>query len=612
MSGSRPAVLLIGHPNSGKTSLFNILTHSRHKTVNYPGSTIDYGIGTCKLSSESEIFVVDTPGIRSLLPKTLDEEVTLKSLYHVDDLVASSSHTPDLIVVVLDGGRLSLQLPLLKQLKELGFPLIACLTKQDLEGKSHALLDVDILSEKLEIPVMAVSIPKSQGISELKKMILAQLCHPPYTPKQEGRLGNFKDMMAALQWSEEICKVAMRSEKPKVRFDLDQYLLHPFWGAVGFFLIMTGLFWLIFVAAKPFMTGIQALFSVVIPWVHTVLGTGWFSQLVSEGILGGIGSVLVFVPQIFLLFFALGLLESSGYLARGAVIIDRPLSAIGLNGKSFVPLLSGCACAIPAMMAARTIPEKRARLLTLLMIPLMTCSARLPVYGLLVFLLFGQDPFKSGLAMSGIYVASFVLASIIIGVIGRFFMPKKNQSQSNFQIELPPWHLPRLSDVALSALHQTISFCKNAGPIIIGLGVCIWALSTYPSPDHAYILKLGYWIEPVLRPMGVDGRVGIALLLAFAAREVFVSSLALIFSAGHPGTLLTSLKTATFVGTATPIFTPATILGLIVFFMVSLQCTSTVAIARKEMGSWRLALGMTAGYILLAYTLAIIVVQALS
>lgn len=611
MPGSRPAVLLIGHPNSGKTSLFNILTHSRHKTVNYPGSTIDYGIGTCKLSSESEIFVVDTPGIRSLLPKTLDEEVTLKSLYHVDDLVASSSRTPDLIVVVLDGGRLSLQLPLLKQLKELGFPLMACLTKQDLEGKSHALLDVAILSEKLEIPVMAVSIPKAQGISELKKVILAQLCHPPYTPKQEGRLGNFKDMMAALQWSEEICKAARRSEKPKIGFDLDQYLLHPFWGFFGFFAVMTVLFWLIFAAAKPIMNGIQAFFALLIPWTHTLLGSSWISQLISDGLLGGVGSVLVFVPQIFLLFFGLGLLESSGYLARGAVIIDRPLSAIGLNGKSFVPLLSGCACAIPAMMATRTIPEKRARLLTLFMIPLMTCSARLPVYGLLVFLLLGQDPIRTGFAMTGIYLASFFLASVIIGIIGRFFMPKSKHSQSHFQIELPPWHFPRISNVALSAFHQTLSFCKKAGPIIMILGVCIWGLSTFPSPEHAYIFRLGHWIEPVLRPMGVDGRVGIALLLAFAAREVFVSSLVLIFSAGHPGDLLLTLKTATFVGTTTPIFTPATILGLIVFFMVSLQCTSTVAIARKEMGSWRLALGMTAGYILLAYVLAVMVVQTI-
>ncbi|MSR88594.1 MAG: ferrous iron transporter B [Candidatus Margulisbacteria bacterium] len=609
MPKSRPAVLLIGHPNSGKTSLFNILTHSRHKTVNYPGSTIDYGIGTCKLSFESDVFVVDTPGIRSLLPKTLDEEVTLKSLYHVDDLVASSSQTPDLIVVVLDGGRLSLQLPLLKQLKDLGFPLMACLSKQDLEGKSHALFDASILSEKLGIPIVPVSMPKSKGISALKRVMSAQLARPHLSPKENRQLANFKDMMAALQWSEEICKASMRSEKPKIGFDLDLYLLHPFWGAVGFFFIMTGLFWLIFAAAKPFMNGIQSLFSTIIPWVHMILGAGWFSQLVSDGILGGIGSVLIFVPQIFLLFFALGLLESSGYLARGAVIIDRPLSAIGLNGKSFVPLLSGCACAIPAMMAARTIPEKRARLLTLLMIPLMTCSARLPVYGLLVFLLFGQDSFKSGLAMTGIYISSVVLASVIIGVIGKFFMPQKNHVHSSFQIELPPWHLPRISNVALSAFHQTIGFCKNAGPIIMGLGVCIWALSTYPSPDHAYIFTLGHWIEPILKPMGVDGRVGIALLLAFAAREVFVSSLVLIFSAGHPGELLLSLKTATFLGTTTLLFTPATILGLIVFFMVSLQCTATVAIARKEMGSWRMALGMTAGYILLAYGLAVVVVQ---
>ena len=320
----------------------------------------------------------------------------------------------------------------------------------------------------------------------------------------------------------------------------------------------------------------------------------------------------VFIPQIVILFFALGLLESSGYLARGAVLVDRPLSMIGLNGKSFVPLLSGFACAIPAMMAARTIPNRKERLLTILVIPLMSCSARLPVFGLLLSLLFVSHPLWAGIGLTVIYVGSIVIGSVVAAIAGRFF--KAETVYSGFQIELPQWRWPILKNVILQTYDQSLSFVRRAGPTIVVVGICLWALTYFPTPEASFAGDIGKWLTPSLEPMGVDWRVGVALLLAFAAREVFVSALAVIFAVQNPdstASMLSVLKHATFEQSSQLIFTPATIVGLVLFFMVSMQCLSTLVVAKKETGNWVMPGIMLGVYMTLAYALAVIAVQGL-
>ena len=579
-------VVLVGHQNVGKTTLFNLLTHSSHKVVNYPGSTVECFVGFLAQASDCPARLIDTPGISSLNPKTLDEEVTFKALTQLNQLVNHSSATPDLVVAVADCTQLSRQLPLIRQLKRSGVPLLLALSKGDLKGKAFSSLSPSVLELELGCPVVLFSSKEVLGIQPLQKQIEEALSKPaPSTPPQFfGLPTNFIEDYA---WAKSLASRSVQM-LPETQRDLDRLFLHPWIGPLLFVAIMVGFFWSIFSFTSPFIEGIESGVGMITSGIQALLPPSLFQEFLTDGLVQGLGAVLVFTPQIFFLFLILGFLEGSGYLARGAVLIDRPLSAIGLSGKSFVPLLSGCACAIPAMMAARTIPSKKERLTTLFIIPLMTCSARLPVYGLLITLLLGrQHAMLSGLILAGIYLGSIVFASVTAVIFGHLIGLKK-QSVS-FQIELPRWHLPKLSVVARQAIDQTMSFLKKAGIPIAVISMCLWVLSTFPSKEFSFIHSISYWIEPLLRPMGVDGKMGVALLLSFAAREVFASSVALLYP---QQSLVLSI---------------ASVLSLIVFFMVSMQCLATVAVAKKEMGGWKLPLIMMASYVLAAYLLACLV-----
>ncbi len=399
----------------------------------------------------------------------------------------------------------------------------------------------------------------------------------------------------------------------------------------------TSIFWL----ASPLMDLINDAFSFFSQTATDLLGDNWFSDLISDGIITGIGSVMVFLPQILILFLILGLLEDSGYLARGAMLVDKPLSKIGLNGKSFVPMLSGFACAIPAIMATRTITNRRERLLTIFIIPLMSCSARLPVYALLIAFLTPSDkPYIGGIVLSLIYIFSILSSVVIAGVINKLQSKGKLQrNDSSFILELPTYKKPKLGIVASTTVKNAKQYIYKAGPVIFYLSIALWIFTYFPNYNPSvqsnnsnqeelsqlknseristsYAAYAGKFIEPVMKPIGLDWRVGVSLIATFAAREVFVSSLALIFkitdnSDDLQNSILTAMRDATFDGADQKVFTTASTAGLIIFFVFALQCLSTVAISKKETGSWKIPILQIVVFTSLAYILSLITFNGL-
>jgi ferrous iron transport protein B len=421
---------------------------------------------------------------------------------------------------------------------------------------------------------------------------------------------------------------------------IDRILLHRFWGILIFLLVMGITFTSIFWIAQPLMDLVDELFSTLNTLVVDNFNPGWFTSLVSDGMISGAGSVLIFVPQIIILFLILGLLEDSGYLARGAMLIDKPLSKIGLNGRSFVPMLSGFACAIPAIIAARTIPNRKERLFTIFIIPLMTCSARLPVFALLIaYLLPKEQLWMGGIILGGIYLLSMISSVIVAAVVNKFSKRLfAANDPSTFILELPTYRLPKLSSVINLAYNSSKQYLLKAGPIILGFSVILWFLTYFPNinPEintsgltieqqqnseraerlqDSYAAELGKFIEPIMTPIGMDWRVGVSLISAFAAREVFVSSLALTFKVTSEdedqNTLLTSLRSAKIESTGEKLFTTATSIGLIVFFMFALQCLSTVAVSKKETGGWKIPVLQVIIFTSLAYIMTFITVNGL-
>jgi ferrous iron transport protein B len=411
---------------------------------------------------------------------------------------------------------------------------------------------------------------------------------------------------------------------------MDRILMHPFFGLIAFFLIMSGIFTAIYSLATTPMDWIDGGFGWLIDFTKANMSESWFRELLADGIIAGIGSVVIFLPQIVILFLCIGYLEDSGYLARAAMLIDRPLAAIGLNGRSFVPLLSGFACAIPAMMAARTIRNRAERLVTIFIIPLMSCSARLPVYIILVsFLTPKNKPWVGGLTMAGLYFFSILLGVVIASVISRFSVFRRS-GHSPFQLEIPALKKPLAKVILRSTYERSMNYLRKAGPVIVLIGIALWFLTNYPKSEagdyaataNSYAAQVGKVTEPVMRPMGLDWRGGVSLMMGFAAREVFVQSLALMYrveidpdaedeESAMQEKLLERMQTVTFEGSEQKIFTLSSCLGLIFFFTMALQCFPTVAVAKSETDSWKIALFQLAAYTGLAYLGAVVIVQAM-
>lgn len=615
-SPARPRIVaLVGPPNAGKTSLYNVLTGSRFKTVNYPGATVEFSVGRLRLGSETlKAEILDTPGIVSLVPRSLDEQVAVGTLRSLRTLGHDQDH-PDLILAVIDATQPERHLPLVRQIRTAGFHVVVALTMNDLARKRGRPVDANALSAQLEIPVIEVDGRTGAGVNDLVSAVEADLeASEPFSPVLPESVTE-DEIRANFEWADRIVRASTPDKSTSiVRVGgLDKLTLHPVLGLVVFCSVMTALFWSVFSAAGPFMDMVESFFGWLGGLASANLPEAWYTSLLVDGVIAGAGSVLVFVPQIAILFLALGVLEDSGYLARGAMLVDRFLSVIGLNGKSFVPLLSGNACAIPAAMAARTIPGRRERYLTLLIIPLMSCSARLPVWGLLLaFLVPADKPWLGGLALTGIYVMSLVFASLVAVVGGKLL--KIPPSQTGFQVELPLWRPPTFRTVVVSAYDRTISYIQRAGLTILGVSIGFWLFMNLPTQENSIAVHVGKVLGPLLSPMGLDWRVGVALLAAFAAREVFVSALAVVFAVqgGEDASagIVQAMRNATFEGTNQHVFTFATSMGLIVFFLIALQCLTTVAVMRRETSD-RFAIGQMVGFVALAWVLASITVQGL-
>ena len=628
-------VCLAGAPNAGKTALMNALTGGSFHTANYPGVTVALSRGRSKPEFGPELTLVDLPGIHSAIAPSPEEELSCQVLEG-----RNPSVQPDALIIVVDATQLERHLKFAGFAARQGKPIVIALTMTDLLARTGQTLNAGKLEAALGAPVVPVDGRTGWGVAELVGVLRRELAR---NSAQQSLLAQLpEEPVAAYKAVRELLissgalgqnnLLVLATDSFTAR--IDRVVLHRFLGLPIFFVILMGLFAAIFWLAQPFMDWIELGFAAAGQFVLNVLPDGVFARFIGEGIIGGVGAVAVFFPQIVILFFLMTLLEDSGYLARGAAIVDRPLSYLGLHGRSFVPMLSGFACAIPAVLAARAIPSKRERLLTIWIIPLMSCSARLPVYALLLAALIPDSPWKAGLSLAAIYVASLLVGALTAGLISRFFLRKREASM--LAMEMPAYRRPLLKPTARMTWTRSSSYLKKAGTPIIIISACLWLLSNFgfgsrqpPSPDNSpppliassqldnsFAAQLGQTMEPAVRPMGVDWRVGVGLISAFAAREVFVSSMAIVFhvaedeESGQAG-LLEKLRSATFAGSSQLIFTPSTIIGLIVFFFFSLQCLSTVAVVRSETGSWRMAGLQLLFYTGLGYLLSAALVQGL-
>lgn len=617
-------IALVGPPNAGKTTLYNWLTGSKYKPVNYPGSTVEYLSGVTLGKYGPTLRILDTPGIRSLNPTSPEEKVTLEALKN-----PSSIGSFNLLIIPVDATQLTRHLLLVFQLREADYPIIVALTMCDLLKERNLKINVHLLSQKLGLPVIEVDGRLGGGIPSLFQKI--QEIIPQISHKTDLTLQSWSDEKIKATYFEidQIVNEVTNNKNHKLQSAdpksllIDKWLMHPIYGFFFFFLIMMTLFASIFYLATPFMDGLDQIFSYFGDLILTLAPNSLWTDFISNGLITGIASVAIFIPQIIILFFGISILEDTGYLARAATLVDRPLSLIGLNGRSFVPLLSGFACAIPAMMAARTITHPRDRLLTLFIIPLMSCSARLPVYALLLSFLF-SSPFTAALALTLLYFGSIFMGSLVAGLLHVFW---KSQKPSWLMLELPTYRKPQLGIALHVTFDRTMSYIKRAGGIILFISMTIWFLTTFPAYKESdkgeklkqsYAAQVGHFIDPIMTPMGGDWRVGVGLLSAFAAREVFVSSLALIFHIDDTADdetiqtgLLTQMKLAKK-SDGTLLFTNASVTGLLIFFLISLQCLSTVAVSRAESGKKWFALSQLILFNILGYSLAVITYQWLS
>jgi len=643
-----PVIALAGAANSGKTTLFNALTGSHFNTVNYPGATVEYALGNSRHLPGFECRVMDTPGLVSLVPASPDEKVTVDALFH-------GPTRPQAVLAVADATQLARHLYLARQLIEVGFPVVLAVTMEDLLRKQGLRVDAERLSELLECPVVVLDPRKPGDLTALAAELKAAAeSAAPGTPSPESyaafaaTAGSEDGIAAAFRALDEVRALSVRPVFAKAGPEgfgpagestgmarADRILLHPVFGLAIFLLVMCGMFTSIFWLAAPLMDAVDGLFGALMAFTKDTLPTHWLTDLLADGVIGGMGAVLVFLPQIAILFLLMGWLEDSGYLARGAALVDKPLSKIGLNGRSFVPLLSGYACAIPAMMAARTIPNRVERLLTLLIIPLMSCSARLPVYALLLAFLVPRDrPWLGGLALTGLYLAGFVVGAVISTIVGKVLSARMG-APTGFMLELPALRTPVARIVLVSTWHKTWQYLRKAGPTILAIALGLWILTHTPvapaPPDgsdreyvavsHSYAARIGHFIEPITQPMGLDWRGGVALISGFAAREVFVGSLALVYRVqeadddeGMAGKLLAQLSQLKFESGPSEgrfIFTFSTCVGILIFYLIALQCFPTVAVSRNESGSWKFALLQLGAFTGGAYLLAVAAVQGL-
>jgi ferrous iron transport protein B len=603
-AAERPIIVaIVGPPNSGKSTLFNRLTGLRQKVANFPGVTVEHRMGKAKLKSDQEVFLVDLPGVYSLNPRAEDEQVT----HDVLKGERPDFPKPDAVILILDVTNLGRNLVLAAPILHLGLPTLVLLNMADDLAQRGGRVDVGALSAELKTPVALISASKGTGIDRIQQFLLgtaARLNAPPV----RIQLPVLQDVPKCRQWAAQLgTRASYRAPAPPLwTRRLDAIFLHPFFGPVIFAAVVIGVFQSIFSWAKPLMDGLQNAVTISGVWMtHVLPDTPWRSLLV-DGVWKGVGSVVVFLPQILLLFLFIGILEDSGYLARAALIADRTMERIGLQGKSFIPLLSAYACAVPAVMSTRVIEDKRDRMATIMIAPLMTCSARLPIYTLLIaaFIpnthLLGDFLSLPVAVMLGLYFLGFAAAVVVARVLKSTILQSKG---SSFMLEMPPYRWPTFQSLSLRLVDRSKVFLRRAGTVILGVAVALWVLANLPihnghAPplEQSYAGMVGKAIEPLIKPLGFNWKIGIGLITSLAAREVIVGTLGTIYGIEGEETSQT-LQAAVHHDLSTP-----GAIALLVFFAFAMQCFSTLAVVKRETGGWKWPIFQFSYMLALAYS----------
>jgi ferrous iron transport protein B len=577
-------VAVVGPPNSGKTTLFNRLTGLRQKVGNFPGVTVEHHIGHVRDSEGEAVALIDLPGIYSLTPKSEDEKVAIDVLQGR----MPGMPRPDAVIVVLNSTNLHSHLVLAGRVIALGLPTLVLLNMADELHKQDGGVDVLSLARQLGTPVALVSATTGAGLESVANFLSA--ASPAPEPMELPVVGNTRSVR---EWAVRVGENAnyRRPATPVWTTRLDNVFLNRTWGPVVFAVVVIAVFQTIFAVGQPLSNLLQKFLDVTGSRIGTALPDGMFRSLLINGVWKGTGSVLVFLPQILLLFLVIGILEDSGYLARAAVIADRTMSRVGLNGKSFIPLLSAYACAVPAIMATRTIESKRDRIATILIAPFMTCSARLPVYTMVIAAFLPNRPLLGlflgtrAVAMLSLYLLGFLMAVFTARLLKSTVLKSKD---SPFILEMPPYRWPKFSSLMLRLVDRGKAFLYRAGTVIMLVSLLLWAATNFPMhhgqpPDiqDSVVASVGHAIEPVIRPLGFDWKIGVGLVTSLAAREVIIATLGTlngIDAESHSFDLQNALRHE--------LSLPAAI-ALLVFFAFAMQCMSTIAVVRRETNGWK-------------------------
>ena len=607
---------LVGTPNSGKTALFNALTGSRQKVANYPGVTVERKAGTFQTLSGHRIDLIDLPGTYSLRGRSPDEDVTRDAV-----LGRLAGETPpDLLLCVADATNLRVALRLVLELKRAGRPMLLILNMIDIARRRGVEIDLDKLSAELGIPVVTSTAVRRAGLDELLRRIdelatdgAGQVTASSWAPPSNA------DLRAAQREADRVIKSAVSepARPDTLTGRVDAVLLHPVAGLVILLLVLFVMFQAVFAWARPVMDLITSGFDALGAATHSFLPEGLLQSFIQSGVISGVGSVIVFLPQIMIMFLFILLLEDVGYMSRAAFLMDRIMGGAGLHGRAFIPLLSSFACAIPGIMATRVIDNKRDRLTTILVAPLMTCSARIPVYTLLISAFIPDREIwgpigLQGLVMFGLYAIGIASALAVSFVANHFFW--RESATPPFMLELPDYKLPQLRSVAIALYTRVKAFLYRAGTTIFSMMVLIWFLASFPRPplgatepaiDYSLAAMIGRWIEPALAPIGFNWQISVALVPGMAAREVAVASLGTVYAiaGGDEAASQIGQKLAAE-------WSLATALALIAWYIFAPQCASTLAVIRRETGGWRWMF-ITFFYMLaLAYIAAFITYRA--